>query len=109
MRKPIFHIILSILLALTVSDYVWIELVGDNEIVAELESEKEKETEEELREDKTEGEEDPTKHLGFDAIQYTNQQHTFNGFVVHGNSYFPATQSDHPKRYLRFQQLRLPC
>ncbi len=109
MRKSIFHIILSVFLALAVSDYVWIDLLGDREIVAELESEKEKETEEEVREDKAEGEEDPSKHLGFDAIQHTNQQHTFTGFVAHGNSYFPARQSDHPKRYIRFQQLRLPC
>lgn len=109
MRKSIFHIVLSVFLALVVSDYVWIELLGDKEIVAELESEKEKESEEEVRENKTEGEEDPSKHLGFAAIQYTNEQHTFTGFVVHGNSFIPATQSDHPKRYLRFQQLRLPC
>ncbi len=109
MRKSLFHIILSIFLALAVSDYVWIGLLGDKEIVAELESEKEKESEEEVRESKTEGEEDPSKHLGFSAIQYTNEQHTFTGFVVHGNSFIPTTQSDHPKRYLRFQQLRLPC
>ncbi|MEP3390453.1 MAG: hypothetical protein ABJO02_19835 [Reichenbachiella sp.] len=111
MKSKYFHIILSLLLTIAVTDYIWIELFEDHKVVAELEieKEKEKELEEELRE-KTNSE---TKHSFLDVNWFYSSNSALSkapsnsNFFKHGNSFCPLVFSNPPKLYILHGQLRL--
>lgn len=111
LNKKCFHIILSLLLTVAVSDYVWIELFEDERIVAELEIEKEKELEEEFKEKDS----SHIKHTFIDANWFiasnssSIQIPSISSFFKHGNSFCPLVSNTSPKLFILFSQLRLHC
>lgn len=111
MKSKYFHIVLSLLLTLAVSDYIWIELFEDQQIIAELETEKEKELEEEFREKNN----SETKHNFSDVSWFVStdsfspQSLSRGNFFKHGNSFCLLGSSNPPKLFILFSQLRLHC
>ena len=108
MRSPITHILFTIVLSFAVTDYLWIELFEDEQIVAEWEVSGEQE---ELRENESKSEDHFLDYdWSFDSPLPCSFQNSFPaGFVKHGNSFLPLTRLGNPKLYLLHQQLLIDC
>ena len=111
MKHSHIHIILALVLTIAVTDYVWLNLLEENQIVAELESEKENKSEEEsLRESRTlegqshwfSGEHTP---YSFDF----SIQSLFTGFVKHGSSFLHLSKRGAPRLFLLHCQIKIDC
>ena len=110
MNKNLFKIIFSLLLVFAVSDYIWYELLQDDSVTFELETEKTEEVKEELREGNRllEG-----KHNSIDGSSalYSSFQFILNRSISTDlNAYQYSTKAIQPLRLFIFHcQLRLPC
>lgn len=108
MNRSILKIMISLLLTLAVSDYVWIEILEEQHIVAEIETEKEsqfEEKEERLSE---------SKHLPSfcSSLQFQPNQLLLQAkakLVKHGNSFDFQPDSDEVRLFILFRQLRIHC
>jgi hypothetical protein len=109
MRRNISHILLSLVLTLAVSDYIWVEIFEDQHLVVELETEKEP-IEESLRADKADSESLQFVNLRCCEIFNSFENQTISsGFLKHGNSFSQQYLSSPPKLFIRHHQLQLNC
>lgn len=109
MRRGLSHLILSLVLTLAVSDYIWVEIFEDYHFVVEIESEKES-IEESLRSDKAEGESLQFVSLSCcEIFSSLDNRSIFSGFIKHGNSFSQQYLSSPPKLFIRHHQLQLNC
>lgn len=107
MKKGIIHLLLSLILSFAVTDFIWVELIQDEDIVAEIET---KEQKEEVREFETpESKHELDDDQDYTLPQYHNLISTATGFVKRGNSFIPLDQSNGLKRYILYHQLRIHC
>lgn len=108
MKTKFVHILLSLVLTFLVSDYLWIELIKDENIVIELEG---SEGKEEIREFKSSGE--GKQHPLFPgSFLLPESQYLFNNPLLHVADFsLPSAKAPAAKvkRYLLFHQLRIPC
>ncbi|QSE98208.1 hypothetical protein [Fulvivirga lutea] len=111
MKKNIFHIILSLLLTLAVTDYIWYDLLQDDKLAIELETESKEKTGEESIEDKlTESKEvDSDNHWPLHHASFSEKFSLHSGLVKRGNSFSPLSKFDSPKLFLLNCQLRIHC
>ena len=109
MFKRIYHIGLGVLLTLALTDYVWYDLLSDDQVAIELESEKE-ESREELKEGRTA----KPKHEflcgglihGAQSFQFINSFYLAGEFWVFKSCQFSSGDT---RLYIKFSQLRLDC
>lgn len=108
MRKNIFHIVLSFLLTIAVTDYVWYELLNDDRVAFELETEKEGEEKEELRENRS-SESRNDLHYSFvlGAISSFSFERVALGFIKNGESDTPNFGRKAPRLFILFCSLLL--
>lgn len=110
MRKTLFHIVLSSLLALAVTDYIWLAFVDEDVVFTELTYEKEKEQESE-EEKLKEAEHSLKKELLLIGLYLATQDllklhiGPESGYFKNGNSYAPNSKSNKPPKYLRLCRL----
>ena len=91
-------------------DYIWVELMSEDPVVAELEIEKEKESEEEVRESETkETKLDLTQDHSLHLSNDTQQINLYSGFVKHGNSFEQLARNLEPSLFIRFHRLKIHC
>ncbi|MBV6643335.1 MAG: hypothetical protein KI791_21625 [Cyclobacteriaceae bacterium] len=107
MKKHLGYIILSLILTLAVTDYIWVELLShDDQVSIELETES--------KEAVGESESSETRHDTFDdywspTFNDSSYQTLFSGVFRFGNTYRPLAEDNNPKFIIRYCQLRLPC
>jgi len=109
MKKNLFHIVLAFLLTFAVTDYIWLELLGNQKVLVELETEKEKESEEEIRDDRP----SENKHEHLDLYyafgsQFSSQrsQVDLNAIDKSLNDFIDLSG---PKLFILHKQLRIHC
>lgn len=107
MRKHLGHIILSLILTLAVTDYIWVVLLTqDDQVSIEIETES--------KEAVGESETSEKKHDSFDdywspTFNDFSYQTLYSGVFRFGNTYRPLAEDNNPKFIIRYCQLRLPC
>ncbi len=110
MRKNLFHLILVAVLTLGVTDYLWIEIFQDEQIVAEFETEKKKETEESLEEyRKVETKQDFRSDFNSPSFNSFVCNTISHGFVKHGSCFIPSSKLRPNKIFILFHRLRIFC
>lgn len=98
LKRNTWLILLSLILTVAVSDYIWVELLGSDQIVAELETEKEKESEEELREAESKENRHTYQNCNFlHLIGNLPSINTHSGFIKSGNSFKQHSENLKPK------------
>lgn len=107
MKKSLFYIILSFILTLAVTDYVWIELLREEHVVAEIETETE--VEEDFREESSSVDKQQLPH-----VFYTSDYiFLFNNYLVAYTSDFKGLRSvvkcNRTKLFILHHQLRVHC
>lgn len=107
MQKGLFYIILSFILTLAVTEYVWIELLREEQVVAELETEKE--FEEDLREESLSSEKQKQPHFFSSQSQSFSFIICFNFSAVGPNPLRSLVKCNSPKLFILHQQLRVHC
>ena len=110
MKKNCVNIILSLLLTVAVTDYVWYDLLSENQIAIEFETDKEEESKEEVREVRSSESRHETLNSGlYPLTQSFSLQTISSGIINYGNSYRPLAGTDGEKLIILHCQLRLPC
>tara|TARA_B100000497_G_C7507240_1_gene309240 strand:+ start:170 stop:496 length:327 start_codon:yes stop_codon:yes gene_type:complete len=107
-KRNIFRLLLVSLLTIGVTDYLWLEIFQDQQIVADLEKEKEKEESvEEFR--FQESKHDSSLTTSYSSAFSNFLDHSkFSGFVKHGAGFFPLKLHKY-KIFLLLHQLRIHC
>jgi hypothetical protein len=110
MNKNLFKIIFSLLLVFAVSDYIWYELLQDDSVTFELETEKTEEVKEEIREGNR------LLDGKYDSIDGSSALYSSFQFLLKRligtdlNAYRYSTKVIQPLRlYIFHCQLRLSC
>ncbi len=110
MNKNLFHIIFSLLLVFAVSDYIWYELIQDEAISIELETENEKEEIKEIREETRASE---GKYNSFGGVWYIKASSQFifdrSEALIENNYNYTSTAFQPLRLFIFHCQLRLPC
>lgn len=110
MRKNLFHLLLVAVLTLGVTDYLWIEIFQDEQIVAEFETDKKKETEESVQELREfESKEDFTSNFNSPTFHLFVCNAISHGFVKHGSCFIPCSKLRPNKIFILFHRLRIFC
>lgn len=111
MKKNLLPLFLSLVLALAVTDYIWIDWVQEDEVVAELlESQEEESKEEKLREGASA--EEKKAHQSLLSLHGTNDHFHVQlnaGFIKVGHGFQPLSKKNKPGLYLLHGQLKLDC
>lgn len=107
MKKSIFHIFLTFILTFAVTEYVWIELLGNDQIVAEIETEKE--TEEEVREGRSTDSKPDLFDNDFTSTESYLVKHPLKSITSQGELLRSIVKRNSPKLFLLHGQLRLDC
>ncbi len=107
MKKHVGYIILSLILTLAVTDYIWVDLLSHTDQVSV-------ELEPESKEAVGESESFETKHDSLGAywsptFKDFSYQTLYSGVFKFGNTFRPLTEDNDPKFIIRYCQLRLPC
>lgn len=107
MKKSLFYIILSFILTLAVTEYVWIELLREEHVVAEIETETE--VEEDLKEESSSVDKQQLPH-----VFYTSDYiFSYNNYLVAYTSDFKDLRSvvkcNRTKLFILHHQLRVHC
>lgn len=110
MKRNFLFLILSALLTIAVTDFIWIQVFEDERTAIEIETEAESKIENSVKE--KEALDIEFKFSGGNFIHTTNT-FTFNnfssGFLKHGNSLFFERKSKSPRLFILHCQMRLHC
>ena len=109
-KKNIFHIILSLLLTIAVTDYIWYDLLQGEKLAIELETDAKEKAGSEVVEDNVSETKDLELNVEWPPIhEYSESLVIFSGLIKQGNSFSPVSNFDNPKLFLLNCQLRIPC
>lgn len=107
MKKGLFYIILSFILTLAVTEYLWIELLREEQVVAELASEKE--LEEDFYEEYSPGGKFQFTDSYFSPGQSLSFKNHSGVFAVGSDIFRRVVKHRRPKLFILHQQLRVHC
>ena len=105
MKHNIFYIILSLILTLAVTDYIWVDLLHHEQVTISMETGSEEVGENKIPETRQDMLVDfyiPSFH----SISFKNNS---SGVFKFGSSYRPLISDNHPKFFITYCQLRLHC
>ncbi|MDN5215822.1 hypothetical protein QQ020_27335 [Fulvivirgaceae bacterium BMA12] len=107
MKKQSLHILLAAILTFSVTDYVWIQLLKDNQAFVEVEFDSD--SGEKLQEGEENGLKFDSPYLAGFPPSSPACQPFFSGFLKVGNSYVADTKKSKPKLFILHRQLKLHC
>lgn len=110
MKRNFFFLILSVLLTIAVTDFIWIQVFEDERTAIEIETEVESKIETSVKE-----KEALDLQFEFSSGNFNTTQNDFtfsnfsSGFLKHGNSLFSERKSNSPRLFILHCQMRLHC